>query len=275
MHGVPENRLTRAAKVWWGRLRPAMLAGRAENRRYRAQIEPAFDGFMTRVRGKTMTSPQRQYALCLAVRYLVRAGIPGAFVESGVWRGGSSMLTAFTLCHEGETDRNLWLYDTFAGMASPGDIDVNWRGEHARKPWAASRGGGHNSWCYAGIEEVRTNLESTGFPMKNVEFVVGPVEETLPTTAPESIALLRLDTDFYASTRCELEHLFPLLSPGGVLIVDDYGSWRGARRAVDEYFGDRPTCLVPLDASSRLMVKSGVEADPLRSNASRQRLGVA
>ena len=86
-------------------------------------------------------------------------------------------------------------------------------------------------------------LHGTGYPPERIHFVRGPVEETLPAGAPDEIALLRLDTDWYESTRHELEHLYPRLAAGGVLLVDDYGHWEGARKAVDEYFadhGDRP-----------------------------------
>ena len=83
---------------------------------------------------------------------------------------------------------------------------------------------------------MRRTVAATGYPMDRERFVPGPVEETLPAAAPETIALLRLDTDWYESTRHELVHLFPRLRPGGVLIVDDYGHWSGAKHSVDEYF---------------------------------------
>ena len=76
----------------------------------------------------------------------------------------------------------------------------------------------------------------TGYPMAQIQFVSGMVEQTLLKQKPEKVALLRLDTDWYESTKCELEQLFPRLVPGAVLIIDDYGHWDGCRRAVDEYF---------------------------------------
>ena len=95
--------------------------------------------------------------------------------------------------------------------------------------------------------------------MDHVHFVPGPVEQTLPDHAPDPIAILRLDTDWYASTRHELEHLFPRVAPGGVLIVDDYGHWEGARRAVDEYFArsDDRILLQRIDYTGRIGVKQG------------------
>jgi len=105
-------------------------------------------------------------------------------------------------------------------------------------------------------ETVYKNLLTTGYPEERIHMVRGPVEETLPQQAPERLALLRLDTDWYESTRRELVHLYPRLSDGGVLIVDDYGHWSGARRAVDEYFGQvgSRTFLSPLDYTGRLAV---------------------
>ena len=94
-------------------------------------------------------------------------------------------------------------------------------------------------------------------PTPGVEFVQGRVENTLPAAAPPEIAVLRLDTDWYESTRHELEHLYPRLVDGGVLIVDDYGYWQGARQAVDEYFGETGEAILlnRIDDTGRIAVK--------------------
>jgi hypothetical protein len=185
----------------------------------------------------TMTTPERIIAVCDAVRYLCRSGIPGDLVECGVWRGGSMMAAALTLRSEGDTSRRLYLYDTYAGMAEPEDVDRDLRGRQAARGMSrhGRDGQGNSRWCFASLDEVRQNLESTGYPSEQVVLVEGKVEDTIPGTLPSSVGLLRLDTDWYASTAHELEHLFPLLVPGGVLILDDYGHWQGARQAVDEY----------------------------------------
>lgn len=110
------------------------------------------------------------------------------------------------------------------------------------------------------LEEVRSNLLGTGYPAERVTFVKGRVEDTLPRVLPGPIALLRLDTAYYESTKRELEQLYPLLVLGGVLIIDDYGHWKGARRAVDEYFaasGLRPF-LHRIDYTGRLVLKTGL-----------------
>ena len=188
----------------------------------------------------TMTSPERQWALINAVKYAVRARVPGDIVECGVWRGGASMAAARTLLGEETHDRKLWLYDTYAGMTAPGIDDRTVSdGRAAQEIWLRQRRvDGENNWCRASIEDVRSNMERTGYPQSQIRYIKGPVEQTLfdKSNLPDLIAILRLDTDWHDSTRVELEKLYPLLSPGGVLIVDDYGHWQGARRAVDSFF---------------------------------------
>jgi O-methyltransferase len=213
------------------------------------------------VRDYTMTSAERQWALINAVRYVVRGGIPGDIVECGVWRGGAAMAAALTLLGEAVRDRRLWLYDTFAGMTAPGANDRrSVDGTAARGTWLRHRrADGGSDWCRATLEEVRSNMERTGYPAAQVRYVKGPVEQTLadPASIPDSIAVLRLDTDWYDSTRIELERLYPRLSPGGVLIIDDYGHWQGARKAVDEFFAacGEAVLLNRIDDTGRIAVK--------------------
>ncbi|TML68610.1 MAG: macrocin O-methyltransferase [Actinobacteria bacterium] len=187
-----------------------------------------------RVQPFTMTTPPRIYALARAVEYVVGNAVPGAMVECGVWRGGSMMAVALTLRRLGVDDRDLYLYDTFEGMTEPGDEDVRHTGERAVDLLADPRA--HAQYkAAASLEEVREAVLGVGYPEARIHFVKGPVEQTLPERAPEGIALLRLDTDWYSSTKHELVHLYPRLAVGGALIVDDYAYWQGARRAVDEY----------------------------------------
>jgi O-methyltransferase len=210
-----------------------------------------------RVRGFTATGPERVLGLVGAVRYLVQNQLPGAFVECGVWRGGSMMAAAWTLAELGDTARELYLFDTFEGMSAPTTHDRLMNGAAASEILAGLPRGDTNFWCIAGLEEVKANLRSTGYPEQRLHFVKGKVEDTLPSEAPSQIALLRLDTDWYESTRHELEQLYDRLVPNGVLIIDDYGTWQGARKAVDEFFAQRAEkpLLVRLDATGRLAIK--------------------
>lgn len=210
------------------------------------------------VRPYTMTSPERIRALCSAVRYVEDAAIDGAIVECGVWRGGSMMAVARTLMRRGAASRELYLFDTFEGMTEPGPQDVSLAGESARKLLMQSSKTEHDMvWCYAPIERVAQALSLTQYPEGRIHLIPGRVEETLAQSAPDRIAILRLDTDWYQSTQHEMEVLYPRMSRGGVLIVDDYGHWQGARRAIDEYitkYGIR-MLLHPIDYTGRIGVK--------------------
>jgi O-methyltransferase len=209
-----------------------------------------------RVAPYTMTTPPRLYALVRAVEYIAARPIRGAVVECGVWRGGSMMAIALTLLRIGVTDRDLYLYDTFAGMTPPTDADVKPSGERAAD-LLAREARDSDVWAIASREDVREAMLSVGYPEERIHFVQGPVEETLPGTAPGEIAVLRLDTDWYESTKHELVHLYPRLSSGGVLILDDYGYWQGARQAVDEYVAalEAPLLLNRIDHTARVALK--------------------
>ncbi|MGZ4079128.1 MAG: TylF/MycF/NovP-related O-methyltransferase, partial [Bacteroidia bacterium] len=134
----------------------------------------------------------------------------------------------------------IYLYDTFEGMSEPTTKDIDFKGEPASKLLnKADRLSQKSVWCYSSIDEVKNNLYSSSYPKEKLIFVKGKVEDTIPRTIPGSISLLRLDTDWYESTYHEFVHLFPLLSIQGVLIVDDYGHWKGAREATDNYFKEK------------------------------------
>ena len=228
-------------------------------------LEPRFLEIYRACKGYSQTSRARMYALYKSIEYIVKARVPGDIVECGVWTGGSMMLAARTLLALGERDRRIFLFDTFEGMSRPGEHDrllkggtpalPKWERVHRGYPAGSLRG-------YAGsIGRVRRNLESTGYPTDRLVFVQGRVEDTLPASSPDSVALLRLDTDWYESTKHELRCLYPRLARRGVLIVDDYGCWAGAKRAVDEYFADRPFELMTrIDHTGRLALKTEPEA---------------
>lgn len=216
-------------------------------------------GILRRVAACTMTSVARQIALLEAVRYVIDRGIAGDFVECGVWRGGSSMIVALALEQLGIRDRDIYLFDTYEGMTPPTEIDTSHDGRSAREQLdGQSKSDASSVWCCASLDEVRDNMASTGYPLERIHFVKGSVERTIPTAAPAAISLLRLDTDWYESTRHELNHLFPRVSMDGVVIIDDYGHWQGARRAVDEYFTEQRACYLMhrLDYTGRMLIKN-------------------
>jgi O-methyltransferase len=207
------------------------------------------------VKPRTMTAHEKLFALVLATRYVVDRGIPGAFVECGVWRGGSMMAVAETLLRRGVTDRELHLFDTFEGMPEPSERDRRIGGPPAVEILEVSDRSS-KVWAIAGLDDVREGMAETGYPAERVHFHPGRVEDTIPAAAPDEIALLRLDTDWYESTRHELEHLYDRVPPGAPILIDDYGFWEGARQAVDEFLerrGER-LLLVPM-ASGRIALK--------------------
>jgi len=236
------------------RLRRALGGGAGTGRPM--DFGPFTRELVARVAPYTLTPPGRIHNLELAIRYIVGCQVPGAVVECGVWRGGSMMAAALVLMDAGDDERRLVLYDTFAGMTEPGAEDVSASGKPAL-PGYRKRLARDGGWARAGLDEVKANLIGTGYPPERLRFVEGPVEETLPGAAAEPIALLRLDTDWYQSTKVELEHLFPRLASGGVLMIDDYGRWKGQRQAVDEYLAAHrvPILLSRIDAYSRMGVK--------------------
>lgn len=227
-------------------------------------IDPQDQDIIERCAPYTMTSPARLRAVLDAVRYCEARGIVGDFAECGVWRGGSVLAMVLELLRQGSTDRTVHLYDTFEGMTKPSERDTSRYDPPALATWEQEAGTGDRAWSGYFNDEVfredlvRDLLETTGYPSARIRLVRGPVEETLPDQAPAHLALLRLDTDWYESTRHELVHLYPRLVPGGVLIIDDYGHWDGCRQAVDEYFSTvaPPLLLTPIDYTGRIAVKT-------------------
>lgn len=189
-----------------------------------------------RIAGEVYESTQLNcaplWALYSATRYIVEQGIDGDIVECGVYFGGSVMTILRTLQSMGVEDRDIVLYDSFemfTGVITEHDINY----------WGNPVTGITTNFMHI----TQANIRETGYPDDRVRYVAGNVEETLAAASHHRIALLRLDTDTYFSTKVELESLYPSLVPGGVIIVDDYGYNEGCRKATDEYFaalGSRP-----------------------------------
>jgi len=221
--------------------------------------------------GLSMVSRQRLFATLMSSRYVCDAGISGAFVECGVWRGGNAIIAADVFNRHGRNE-SVYLFDTFTGMTEPTEYDFdNRRHELARNRFEEERRVAQSKVAsalirvlrprrrrYASLEEVKQHVLDAGIPMDRVEFIKGDVLETLNDEGnlPQRISVLRLDTDWYESTKKELEVLWPRLSPGGILMIDDYGHWAGAKKAVDEYFNGRRPFLHYIDHTGRLTIKT-------------------
>lgn len=225
-----------------------------------AAIDSKFMDLSKACEDYTLTSIPLQYALYSGIRHIEQCSIPGDVVECGVWRGGSMLLACHTLAAAGNLSRRIWMYDTFdwawteVGVA---DSFVSAPGGLLPAPTSAQSGTATDEMRLgAAADDVRALIGTSGYPGDLVVAVTGPIERTLLQSVPAAIALLRLDTDTYASTLFELETLYPKLSAGGVLIVDDYGKLGGATAAVDEYFDHSASpLLVRVDVQGRVGVK--------------------
>jgi O-methyltransferase len=199
-------------------------------------MENDFRELVQKCEGFHMQSIDRLYALYQSVKYVVNYEIPGAFVECGVYKGGNPMLMAYELLMLNRSDRMIYLYDTFEGMSTPTEKDVEMiSGKNAAQIMKHMEKKELSDWVTASLNQVKNNVLKTGYPENKFVFIQGKVEDTIPATIPDQIAILRLDTDWYESTYHEFVHLFPRLTKGGVLIVDDYGWWKGSKEATDKY----------------------------------------
>jgi O-methyltransferase len=171
------------------------------------------------------------------VTQVLADGVPGDLLEAGTWRGGAAILMRAVLEAMGDTDRTVWVADSFQGVPPP---------DPARYP--ADRGDTHWTWddLAVPLEEVRANFAKYGLLDDRVRFLEGWFKDTLPTAPIERLAVLRVDGDLYESTLDALEPLYPKVAAGGFVIVDDYGCVPACKLAVDE-FRERHNITAPLE----------------------------
>ena len=206
----------------------------------------------------TMTGNERLFTLIEAVKYISKYNTEGDIVECGVWKGGSMLTVAETLVQLNKIGRTLYLYDTFEGMSEPTEHDETYNNEKARNLLVSNTDKEKNLvWAYSTLDEVKSTMGLSKYDPELIKYVKGKVEDTIPSVIPKKIALLRLDTDWYESTKHEMQYLFPLIAKGGVLIIDDYGHWKGARKAIDEYIDENNVQLLlnRIDETARIAIK--------------------
>jgi O-methyltransferase len=220
----------------------------------------------------SMTGRTRMSLLIKIIEYLTKHNIDGDIVECGVWKGGNLICAQAYLNHL-NLKKNIIGYDTFEGMTAASEHDIqefqvkskdNNSSSILRKSVAKDMmnaidkhtNEGKNIWAYCSIEDVKHHIKKN-VPNNNIKLIKGPVEQTLlvEDSLPEKISLLRLDTDFYSSTKIELEILYPRLIKGGFLIIDDYGHWKGSRKAVDDFFNKKMPFVHFIDETCRLIIK--------------------
>jgi len=236
----------------------AHLCGYEITQKFPTDIDTEDLQIIDSVKPFTMTNTERIFSLIQSVRYVIKNDIPGDIVECGVWKGGSMMASAKTLLQLQNQEKHLFLFDTFEGMTKPEDIDVSKSNIVASEEFNNTKVNlDSSSWCRVTLDDVKFNLYSTGYDKSKIHFIKGKVEKTLPSDEIKSISILRLDTDWYKSTKHELIHLFPKISKGGVLIIDDYGFWQGAKQAVDEYISENniKILLNRIDHTGRIAIK--------------------
>ena len=172
--------------------------------------------------GYTMVGRTRLDHLQRCVESVLKEGVEGDFIETGVWRGGACLLMKALLRATGDKRRRIWLADSFAGLPAPKNESDGW--DLCGHPY-----------LMVDADTVRENFRRFGLWDERVCLLEGWFADTLPAAPIDKLAILRLDGDLYESTKVALESLYDRLSPGGFVIIDDYHGWPGCRRAVDEF----------------------------------------
>lgn len=207
----------------------------------------------------TMIGVERMFSNMFLVKNIINNEIEGDFVECGVWKGGSTLLVKL-LFDEYNINKKVWLFDTFEGMTKPNEFDFHIKNSsQAIGKYLKKKNNGYVDWCYSSLDEVKNNFKVAGVNLDNCMFIKGDVIETIPMEENniKNISFLRLDTDWYDSTKCELDYLYPKITEKGFLAVDDYGHWNGSRKAVDEYYKQNQVkpFVHPIDYSGRIFIK--------------------
>jgi hypothetical protein len=200
--------------------------------------------------GFTMTGTRRLENLQSCLEACLRENIPGDFVETGVWRGGSCILAKAVFDQHGIKDRAVWCCDSFEGMPTASAKDLS---------LASASDFSDREYLSASVEMVANNFRKFNLLDENVKFVKGWFCDTLPTAPIKRIAVLRMDGDLYDSTKDALNNLYDKVSAGGFIIVDDYKSWVGCHAAVDEFRSSRHISdeIQDIDAHAVFWKKSG------------------
>jgi hypothetical protein len=178
-----------------------------------------------------------------SINFILSNKIKGCLVECGVQSGRFECLWISELLKNKEI-RDIYMYDTFAGLTKPGKNDYHIYDNKLKdnnfvlETWKQYNKDNINTWCYCSLDDVKNKLNTTGYPQENLYYIKGDVMETLNYNIPDNIAVLRLDTDWYESSKFELEKLYNNVVKGGLIIFDDYYLWNGQKQAVDEFFSE-------------------------------------
>ena len=223
------------------------------------ELDPNTKSIFEKVKPYTMTNEIRLWSMYQSLKWIDSKKVTGDIVETGCWKGGNLFLASMYDKLYGKNNRVIYGYDTFSGMPIPTNKDFKWKQNFNQTlmRWEKNNKKNINEWAYISLEETKKRAKLLLGP-NNIKFIQGMIENTLTLkkNLPKKIALLRIDTNFYSSTKIALEKLEPLVETNGVIIFDDYGSWVGAAKAIDEYFVDKSIWLHRVDKGSRLLIKN-------------------
>jgi len=197
------------------------------------RLVPDFVEHYIRGAAVTMLPRARLDNLQLCVEDALKNNVAGDLIETGVWRGGATIFMRGILKAHAIGDRNVWVADSFEGLPKPDEKAFPLEAEVHAGPVMTKL----YKHLAVGIEDVKLNFKAYGLLDKRVQFLKGWFKDTLPGAPIERLAVMRLDGDYYESTRDALQNLYHRLSPGGYVIIDDYGekTWTYCRKAVDEF----------------------------------------
>ncbi len=222
--GSGHSRRQVALHAYFGRLLLRLNVGLY--RKVRVDTVKRSEGRDWPAEAETMIGSKRLDQLQACITDVLGSEVPGDLIETGVWRGGSAIFMCAVLEAHGDSERRVWVADSFAGLPKPDGRypldkgDVHWR---------------LHSVLAIPMQVVRANFARYGLLTERVRFLEGWFKDTLPVAGIERLAVLRVDGDMYSSTMDVLENLYPRLSPGGYAVIDDYGAVPACRQAVEDY----------------------------------------
>ena len=246
------KQLSRIIRNFFRKIRAAIFKEKDFYTRNIPEIDSANKEYIEMFSHHTMTPIIRRWNLIKAIHYVNKKKLEGDIVESGVWRGGNLFLSkTIQDKYYPKIKRRFYGYDTYEGMPQPSIHDglkINNIYNNLKK----------KKWFKASLDDVMNSANFFFSETSSFNFIKGKVEVTLRNkkNLPNKISILRLDTDWYESTKIELNILYPLLVNGGVLIIDDYGDMIGCRKAVDEFFINKDILIVSIDKSCRIVIKN-------------------
>lgn len=213
-----------------------------------------FQNLFTKCKPFTMLSRERLYDFYTSINYIIDSKIPGDIVEIGCWAGGSISMARMALNQRNDDAMNRMVlgYDTFTGHSKPSNDEYDIWGKNQAERFDELQG---EPWAMQSEETVMANIQNILGNHKGIKLIKGKIEDTAKTHKPKKISILRIDVDWYEPTYESLEQFYGILETGGILIIDDYGHHSGSKKAVDEFFRNKPMKFFHTDYSCITSIK--------------------